>query len=100
MNINQQKTQKLFHFVIRVPKAEAAFTYFTLESNENLCFYSTLPNSYGQTFCDIDIKGGLDMQAEVERLLQVLSKKYPLAILENQVIADKPQGERKVKGSE
>ena len=71
----------LFHLIIRVPKEQAAFTYFTLEANENLCFFSTIDESCGQTFRDVDIKGSMDTQEEVCRLLNFLSKKYPLAIL-------------------
>lgn len=77
---------QIFRLIIRVPKEQAAFTYFTLEANENLCFFSTLDASCGQTFRDIDIKGSVDTQQEVCRLLAFLSKKYPLAILEKTII--------------
>ena len=66
---------------IRVPKDQSAFTYFILESNEGLCFYSTLDESLGQTYRDIDLKGDLRLVEEIDRLLCALQKEFPLHIL-------------------
>jgi hypothetical protein len=77
---------QLFHYIIRVPKSESAFTYFQLEANEGLCFYSTLESSMGETYRDLDLKGSLDLKEEVEHLLEVLRGKYALEVLLDEVI--------------
>lgn len=74
-------TQKLYHLIIRVPKEHSAFTYFQLEANEGLAFYSTLEHQTGQTYRDIDLKGPLELESEVRRLLDFLSKSFLIEII-------------------
>ncbi|MDD0853754.1 hypothetical protein HBN50_11645 [Halobacteriovorax sp. GB3] len=78
--------QKIFHYIIRVPKEESAFTYFQLEANENLCFYSTLESSVKEGFRDIMIKGTLEMKEEVTRIIGKLKEQYPIEILVDEII--------------
>lgn len=72
-----------FKLIIRVPKAHSAFTYFQLEANENLCFYSTLDESLGQPYRDLQIQGSVEFYDETKRLLEVLSKDYSVEYLED-----------------
>lgn len=72
-----------FKLIIRVPKAHSAFTYFQLEANENLCFYSTLDESLGQPYRDLQIQGSVEFYDETKRLLEVLSKEYSVEYLED-----------------
>ncbi|MCO4795193.1 MAG: hypothetical protein KC493_15860 [Bacteriovoracaceae bacterium] len=80
---------QLFHMTIRVPKDQSAFTYFTFEANDGLCFYSTLESSLGEPYRDIDIKTHISMKEELERLIGVLSSAYPIEILKQVIVEDK-----------
>lgn len=71
----------LFHFIIRVHKSDSAFIYFQLEANEGLCFYSTLDHQVGDEHRDIDIKGSIEFEREVRRLLDVLAQTIPITWL-------------------
>jgi len=77
---------QLFHLIIRVPKSESAFTYFQLEANEGLCFYSTLESSMGETYRDLDLKGSMDLKPEVDHLLEVLQSKFTVEILVDEIL--------------
>ena len=81
-------SKKLFHYLIRVPKAEASFLYFNLESHEGLCFYSTLDDSIHEGYRDIDLKGPIEWQGELDHLLAVLSKDFPIEFLKKDVFLD------------
>lgn len=80
---------QLIHTVIRVPKEESAFVYFTLESNEGLSFYSTLENSLGQGYRDIAIKTHESLEDELDHLITVLGKAIPIEIRLREKIEDK-----------
>lgn len=73
--------QEIFHYIIRVPKKESAFTYFQLEACEGLAFYSTLEHFEGQDYRDLEIKGDKKLQEEFLHLIDGLRKKFPLEIL-------------------
>lgn len=79
----------LVHTVIRVPKEESAFVYFTLEANEGLSFYSTLANSLGEGYRDIIIKTHESLEAELDHLIDVLGKEMPLEIRSREKLEDK-----------
>ena len=40
--------KKLYKQTFRMSKNETSLFYFTLEANENMCFYSTLPFTKGE----------------------------------------------------
>jgi hypothetical protein len=86
---NSSDNNQLFHLVIRVPKKESAFTYFTLESNEGLCFYSTLEDSMGQGHRDIELTAHISLKEELEALLNNLEKSIPIEYLVKEIIEDK-----------
>ncbi|MGB0453868.1 MAG: hypothetical protein ACPGJV_09150 [Bacteriovoracaceae bacterium] len=71
-----------FCLKIRVPKKHSAFTYFQLEANEGLCFYSTLEESLGKEYRDIEIKGPNNFWSESLSLLEFLNQEYPIELLE------------------
>ena len=83
------ENNQLFYLVIRVPKKESAFTYFTLESNEGLCFYSTLEESMGQGHRDIELTAHISLRNELEHLLANLEKTVQIEYLVKEVIQDK-----------
>jgi len=72
---------KLVKILIRVNKSKASFVYFTLESNENLCFYSTLKSSMNTGFRDIEIFVTAELESSLRRLLDALAKKMELEFL-------------------
>lgn len=76
------KTSGIYHLVVRLAKEHSAFFYFTLEANEGLGFYSTLPHIEGDLHRDIDIKGSIDFLPEVERIISVLNQSFPVTVLE------------------
>ena len=71
----------IYKIVIRVPKRESAFTYFTLEANEGIGFYSTLPFEKGDMFRDIEITCSISLKSELEHIVEVLGKAFPIEFL-------------------
>ncbi|PIK16640.1 MAG: hypothetical protein CES88_07815 [Halobacteriovorax sp. JY17] len=74
---------QVIHLIIRVPKADAAFTYFQLEANEGLSFYSTLEESLKESYRDITIKAHTGLEQELRQVLNTLHKTVPFEILED-----------------
>lgn len=83
------KQDQLVHTIIRVPKEESAFVYFTLEANEGLSFYSTLEESLGQGYRDIVIKTHTSLEAELDHLMEVLGKEINFEVKLRETIEDK-----------
>ena len=83
-----KRSSQLFHYIIRLSKEDSAFLYFQLESNEGLCFYSTLPYEPHTQYRDIDLKGDILLQEEIKHLLAESEKKFKIDILVDEVIPD------------
>src|SRR5688572_21219955 len=47
MTLTYQATKELYYCRLRTPKDESYFVYFTFESHEGLCYYSTMEESLG-----------------------------------------------------
>ena len=76
---------QLITYKIRVPKKESSFTYFQLESNEGIAFYSTLPAPKGVDYCDLEVTSHLSLKKELDHLLAQLEKKFKIIYMdENQ----------------
>ncbi len=82
------KTKKLIKFVLRMPKEETSFFYFTLESNENIAFYSTLDFEKGQAYRDIIVFTTPELLEYLNRILDHLSKTLRIETLSIQEISD------------
>ena len=82
------KSKKLFRVVIRIAKANSTFTYFILESNENLCFYSTMDASLHEPYRDIVITTAVEFKENIENLLSKLSREFQIITLESDIIED------------
>jgi hypothetical protein len=78
----------LTHIIIRVPKSQAAFTYFQFEAREGLCFYSTLDHVVGQNYRDIDIKTPVEFKKQLMELLVILGKQFSVEYMLNEEIVD------------
>ena len=71
--------------IIRVPKDQAAFVYFILESHEGLCFYSTLSSSLGTHYRDIEINYTFKLEKELSYVINQLSKKASIQFIKNSI---------------
>jgi hypothetical protein len=83
-----KKNNQLFHYIIRMNKADSAFFYFQLESNDGLAFYSTLSYDPHTQYRDIDLKGDLLLRDEIVHLLDYCSLKIKFEILVDEIITD------------
>ena len=79
---------ELFHLVIRLPKNDAAFLYFTLEANEGLCFYSTADHEPHSPFREVIMKGSIEFRNATLKVLESLKKKITFELLVDEVIKD------------
>lgn len=82
------KTQTLINIQLRVSKADSSFVYFTFESNEGICFYSTLESSLQKDYRDMTVFFTPEFEADVERIISILSERFPIEILEKKEIKD------------
>jgi hypothetical protein len=82
------KTQTLFRFIVRTPKEHSSFLYFQMESNEGVCFYSTLEASLGTAFRDIEIQGTIEFKEHCQHILDQFAVSYPLEYIEQQEFKD------------
>lgn len=83
-----QQTKQLYYTRIRVPKDDAFFVYFTFESNEGLCFYSTVDESLKGAYRDIDAKCSIELKDTLKSLLERLQTEIRLDVLVEEVIQD------------
>jgi len=84
------ESQKLRHLIIRVPKDQAAFTYFQLEANEGLAFYSTLDQSLKEAYRDIEVFSPLSLSLEFANFLDHLKSEIPYNIRIDEELEDGP----------
>jgi hypothetical protein len=80
---------QLFHYIIRLSKEDSAFFYFQLESNDGLCFYSTLEHPHHAQYRDIELKGDVLFKKEALHLINECKKKFPIEVLVDEIILDK-----------
>lgn len=70
---------------IRVPKDQAAFTYFQLESNEGLFFYSTLQESLKEPYRDLILTCHLSLEKEAQHFLDYLKNEVNYLVISDKV---------------
>lgn len=83
-----QQTREIFHQIVRTSKKDSMFLYFILESNEGVCFYSTLEESLGNTFRDVAIYCSIEMKDTLLSLLDHMRKTIEIQVLKEEVILD------------
>ncbi len=83
-----QQTKELFYCVLRMPKDDAYFVYFTFESNEGMCFYSTVDESLKGQYRDIVVRCPIEWKEQLKELIQRLQAEIRLDILEEKTIID------------
>lgn len=80
----------LFHWILRVPKDQAAFLYFQLEANEGLCFYSTLDQSLKEPYRDIEIFSPEGLEMEMRHFIENIKQEVsPIILLEEKIPDEK-----------
>ncbi len=88
MNQTHSQTKQLSHYVLRVPKDEAFFVYFTLESCEGMAFFSTLDESLKREYRDIDVKMTPEWEGAFEDTLKRLQEFGRVDVLVKELIQD------------
>lgn len=88
MKQTHSQTKQLSHYVLRVPKDEAFFVYFTLESSEGMAFFSTLDESLKREYRDIDVKLTPEWEEAFEQTLGRLQEFGRVDILLKETIQD------------
>lgn len=78
----------LIKTTIRMPKEDTSFFYFTMESNENISFYSTLPFEKGQAYRDIVVYTTPELESCFKNILAHLETRLSLEILSETEISD------------
>jgi len=71
-----------------VNKDDAYFIYFTFESNEGLCFYSTVDDSLKGAYRDIDVRCPIEARENLKALIERLQTECRLDVLIEEVIID------------
>lgn len=66
---------------LKTSKADSAFLYFVLESNEGLCFYSTLDESLGHQYRLIKINYTPEFETQVTNLIDHCNKSIEIEVL-------------------
>lgn len=82
------ETQELIEYHIRLSKEKSSFLYFILESNENLCFYSTLPFEKGSTTRELCIRCTPELEEQVAALIEHCQSKFDIEIISCKTIKD------------
>jgi hypothetical protein len=88
MSQTYQQTKQLYYTRLRVPKDDAFFIYFTFESNEGLCFYSTVDDSLKGAYRDIDVRCAIEAKTNLKALITRLQTEMRLDVLHEEDIKD------------
>mgnify|MGYP001376794842 CR=1 FL=1 len=76
-------TEQIHTIVIRVPKRDSSYVYFTLEANEGLCFYSTLEHQKESPFREIEINLTNSLVNEFLTVFRFLKKNIEITIIKD-----------------
>jgi hypothetical protein len=83
-----QQTKLLYFALLRVPKDDAFFVYFTFESNEGLCYYSTADESLKGAYRDIEVRSPIEARENLKALIERLQTEIRLDVLKEETISD------------
>lgn len=83
---NSPEIFEVYRIVLRTTKEDSAFFYFTMESNDNLCFYSTLASSLGKNYRDIEIGVTRPLRPAFDKMLHALKMKMSIEILSEELL--------------
>lgn len=83
-----KETQQLLRTVLRTSKYDSMFLYFILESNEGLCYFSTLESSLGTSYRDIDIHCSIELKQTLLKVLEHIGKSIEFEVLLEETVKD------------
>lgn len=81
-------SKKLRQVTIRLQKEHSSFFYFTMEANDNIAFYSTLPGERNSSVRDILITLTPELSKTMDQIFEHFKTRYPLEILKDEIIID------------
>lgn len=81
-------TKRLHHRILRLSKEDTSFLYFTLESNEGIAFYSTLPFEQAQEYRDVTIKCPIELKPQLDGILEHFKLKTNYEEIKSEIIED------------
>jgi hypothetical protein len=82
------QTKELSYLRLRVAKDDAYFIYFTFESCEGLCFYSTCDDSLKGQFRDIEVRCPIEWKEDLMKLIQHLQTQIRIDVLDEKIFID------------
>lgn len=82
------RSKKLYYTRLRVAKDDAYFIYFTFESNEGLCFYSTVDESLKGSYRDIDVRCPIEAKENLLALIERLRTEMRIDVLKEEELTD------------
>ncbi|WPU64373.1 hypothetical protein ACJVC5_00245 [Peredibacter sp. HCB2-198] len=88
MSRTYQQSKTLYYTRLRVAKDDAFFIYFTFESNEGLCFFSTADESLKGAYRDIDVRCPIEAKENLKALIARLQTEMRLDVLVEEEIID------------
>ncbi|HAZ11807.1 MAG: hypothetical protein A2X86_07855 [Bdellovibrionales bacterium GWA2_49_15] len=88
--LSQSNIHQIWKIVVRTSKEDSAFFYFTLEANENICFYSTLDATLGQPHRDIAIGIPRSLRPEFDLMFTALCESMKVQILSEELSENVP----------
>ncbi len=68
----------MLHRTIRLHRKDSVFTYAILESLEGMTSYTTLPDTPGQTYRDLELCIAPGFAEEIDAVIEGLRKKFPV----------------------
>jgi hypothetical protein len=69
-------------------KHATSLFYFTLEANENICFYSTLPFEKGTAMRDVVVYYTPELKSYFDTIITGMENLISIEILEDEVLID------------
>lgn len=88
MSHTYKQTNELYYCRLRVLKDDAFFVYFTFESNEGLCYYSTADESLKGQYRDIDVRCPIEARQDLKNLIARLQSEIRMDVLSEEIVKD------------
>ena len=80
--------REIVEYLLRMSKSYSSFFYFTLEANEGIAFFSTMPFEKGQNFRDIAVRTTPELEQDLINIINHCSKSGEIEILSREAVTD------------
>lgn len=81
-------TKKLRQIIISLEKAHSSFFYFTMEANDNIAFYSTLPGEKTSGIRRVKVTVTPELSDNMDQIFEHFKTRYPLEVISDEIITD------------